>query len=286
MRKLLRSASSGLLGLITALAVGMGASTLLALPAGAADGRDPNQPGAIDHEWSSETISLDWRGKERATVKEDSELLGPSVAVPGDRLTRTVTVRNAGPGDAELEVYFTDFDKRAYEDTENYELEHLVYLLWRVGQDPGSVRFSTAAEAGRYHADTIAVPKGASTEVTIGWELPPETEGGQSGLGQSMELDFGMELVMRGRYADDPTAPPEPLDDDDDDPTPVPTTPADAGQTPAAPAGNGPEASSRGDLPFTGTNAAEILFGAALLTLVGWLMAAKRRRERDDEQVD
>ncbi|MET0433882.1 MAG: hypothetical protein ABW025_06905 [Cellulomonas sp.] len=206
-------------------------------------------PGAIAAEWDGPTVHLDWTGERYTTVEAD--FVGDRVASPGDRVERTLTLRNDGPEDAVLSVDLL-LDQEVPAGSPNPGLGEAVDLHWDVAGVEGSERFAVLHTERQPTIAEARVPQGGTVPVTVGFTMPAD-ETGQRGGGDSTVLHFRVLAQLQGETGVDPG--PEPVD-------------------PEEPAEPGPD----GGLAVTGSQ----LLGAVLLLLglllAGWLLRALNRR--------
>jgi hypothetical protein len=235
--------------------------------------------GAITAEWDGPTVHVDWTGERYTTVEAD--FVGDRVASPGDRVHRTLTLRNDGPEDAVLSVDLA-LGQDVPAGSPNPELGGAVDLFWDVAGVEGQERFAILHDAGRPTIAEARVAQGDTVPVTVGFTMPAE-ETGHRGGEAATTLHFRVLATMQGETGVDPGPGPSP----EPDPGPGGEVPA---PEPGEPDQAAPEAGGDGDLAVTGAH----LLGAVLvllgLLLIGWLLLAlARRRRRCDlcgERVD
>lgn len=208
--------------------------------------------GAVVGVWDGPTVHLDWSGQRYTTVEAD--FVGDRVASPGDRVERTLTLRNAGPEDAVLSVDLL-LDETVPAGSPNPGLGEAIDLHWDVAGVEGSEQFAVLHSAQQPTIAEVRVPEGGTVPVTVGFTMPA-SETGHRGGDDSTTLHFRVLAHLQGETGVDPApVPPEPVD-------------------PEEPAEPGPD----GGLAVTGSH----LLGAVLLLLglllAGWLLLALNRR--------
>ncbi|MBN9106780.1 MAG: hypothetical protein J0I14_17455 [Propionibacteriaceae bacterium] len=123
-------------------------------------------------------IALDRQSRPTAT----ESFVGTPVAVPGDVVGRTLTVRNTGPGASVLAVAITDvtISQDAASDTFYHDLQ----LRWTTAAGTGQASFASLVGS---HRPVVEVPvaAGQSTQVTIEYVFPLNaTSGNRSRVGE------------------------------------------------------------------------------------------------------
>lgn len=210
--------------------------------------------GAVVGVWDGPTVHLDWSGQRYTTVEAD--FVGDRVASPGDRVERTLTLRNAGPEDAVLSVDLL-LDETAPAGSPNPGLGQAIDLHWDVAGVEGSEQFAVLHSEKQPTIAQVRVLEGGTVPVTVGFTMPA-TETGQRGGDDSTTLHFRVLAHLQGETGVVPG------------PVPPETEPVD----PEEPAEPGPD----GGLAVTGSQ----LLGAVLLLLglllAGWLLLALNRR--------
>ncbi|WP_158370133.1 hypothetical protein [Cellulosimicrobium cellulans] len=205
--------------------------------------------GAVVGEWDGPTVHLDWSGQRYTTVEAD--FVGDRVASPGDRVERTLTLRNAGPEDAVLSVDLL-LDETVPAGSPNPGLGEAIDLHWDVAGVEGSEQFAVLHSEKQPTIAEVRVPEGGTVPVTVGFTMPA-SETGHRGGDDSTTLHFRVLAHLQGETGVDPApVPPEPVDPEEP----------------------GPD----GGLAVTGSH----LLGAVLLLLglllAGWLLLALNRR--------
>jgi LPXTG-motif cell wall-anchored protein len=259
MRQIQRSAAGAFLVLTTAAALSLTAVAAAGLSS--APKVEPSQTVVdtyLAHEWTGETIELDWTGQTRAAQRSVDEFHGSFTTVPGDRAVRELTVRNAAPTEGELTMEFLG------RGTGEVVQDSPVDLIWSVENQGGAVPLAAVSASGEAKAFTRSLAPGESVKVTLGWEYAGDEEAVPAPTEASEALDFGLRLTLRGESPDP-------------DPTPVPDPTDGSGNT----VNHGADR-----LPFTGTTAGLVTLLAGTAGLTGLILLLwRRRRDRDrDEQ--
>ena len=258
------------------LAIGALALLLTAAPASAAS-------ASLDVSWSGPTLSLAADGSTRASA--ESSFVGVPATVPGDRVLRSVAVRNDGATGGTLRAWVTEvelLDPPAGRDDTFYDD---LRLDWQTVSQSGGASFAALADAGDTLIAETHLAQGATTRLQVGYEFPlTATSGNRSAVGARQSS-----FVVRVQIHGDTTTPgPTPTA------SPMPGAPGgpSAPDEPSSPGGSGggagggvaaaPAAGSAGGaLAITGLD----LLSGALLAVVGiglgslLLGAARRRRE-------
>lgn len=174
--------------------------------AGAAHGSpaDPAQPagapgavldGAIQAHWDGPTTHLDWRGGTYVTA--EASFVGDRVASPGDRVQRTLRIGNAGPADAVMTVGLV-LDRTTPETVTAGDLSEAIDLFWDVAGVDGQERFSTLLAADQQPVvSQVAVPRGATVPVTVGFAMPAEVTG-YADAASSGVVEFQVVVRLQG----------------------------------------------------------------------------------------
>lgn len=150
---------------------------------------------AIVAEWDGPTVHVDWTGRTYRTVEAD--FVGDRVAVPGDRVSRTLTLRNDGPSDAVLTVALA-VGQDLPAGTANPDLAQAVELFWDVAGVTGAERFATLLDRTTPTVAEVAVPRGGTARITLGFELPADTTAHLNAATDSTALTFRVEARMQG----------------------------------------------------------------------------------------
>ncbi|MDQ1130272.1 hypothetical protein [Microbacterium sp. SORGH_AS_0888] len=150
----------------------------------------------VTAEWDGPAINLDWNGLEYA--RAEAGFVGDRVAVPGDRVSRTLEVVNAGPGSGEMLVTL-GLRERVPAAANNPQFGDDVILFWEVNGVSGRGRFSDLAQAGRLEIGQAAMAQGATARVLIGFEMPRDVESSRSLGAESTALElFGVTVDIHG----------------------------------------------------------------------------------------
>lgn len=163
---------------------------------------------------SSKAIQLSWDGSGYSDTTTET-FVGFPVAVPGDITERTLQVRNEGPTDGTLHVSITNVDLL---DPDAEDLHH------NPNHTPpdDSGRYADAGDQGDFYADLlidwnggrssikdldaagdtqileITLPRGETTPVTIGYELPSDSTSGNKANVDPRLGKFDVELSLGG----------------------------------------------------------------------------------------
>src|SRR5690606_4627291 len=103
-------------------------------------------------EWTGPTLNLAWDGSTYETVTRS--FVGRPVTVPGDRVQRTLAVRNSGPSDGVLRAWVTAVDLRDPEGpgapgpSDGDEFYEDLRLLWSTASGSGSASFRELERTG------------------------------------------------------------------------------------------------------------------------------------------
>jgi LPXTG-motif cell wall-anchored protein len=255
-----------LIAVLTATAVVLGGLAVLAF---AAEGDEDDTPtNAITTEWKTGHVVMDWQGNASEVARDEESFASSLVAVPGDRVQRTVTITNDGPSEGVLGVNLLDLGLTVPEGSTNTDLETSIDLYWALGDGQAdSVRFA-AARAGsvsflgadqathtRFPLSQVNVAQGESIDLTVGWEFPEGEVAGRRGDAESVALSFDVQLVLRAGSIDDGGGTTPPVSPD---PTPPSQEPTDLGDSPSPPSVDpDPDPSGSGSatgVPPTGTD--------------------------------
>jgi len=133
--------------------------------------------------------------------------LGPSVIVPGDRLERTLLVRNDGPSQAWATVRITHPTHSAA----IHELESLVHLTWQVNGVSHDMTWQELLESDDAAVATqFPVGQGDKFAVKAGLYFPIEATGGNQTGNASHTLSFVVEISLSEYGPGDPPPPTPP----------------------------------------------------------------------------
>ncbi|QAY63585.1 hypothetical protein ET495_10370 [Xylanimonas allomyrinae] len=198
--------------------------------------------GAIHASWDGPAVRLDWQGRTGEAAAQ-ATFVGDRVMVPGDRVTRTLVVTNAGSADGLLSV---DLVLRALT-TEGTDraLERAVRLEWDVAGVAGGEQFGTLRDGPDTDVAEVHVAKGQSVPVRVGFAVAPDAAPLGSGQG-SGRVEFDVVVALH------------------DD-----TSPATAGGAGA------------GLLPRTGGRGVQAAVIAVALACLGRVLLASTRRRCD-----
>jgi hypothetical protein len=209
---------------------------------------------------------LNWRGATYTTAS--GTFFGDPVAIPGDLSQRTLNVRNDGPCGGILTVEIDNAVTIVPEGAVNREAEDLVVMRWDVAGTRGGEVFSGIVARQPVTLATIPLAQGETAPVTLGYEFPFEATTGKSLGMPSIELTFGVTLVLRGD--DCPSLNPD-----------VRGTEIAASTSPRGPARGG-EDDARGRHADTGSRIAGVALPVAAILLVTGAFLAAARRRRDE----
>jgi hypothetical protein len=253
--------------------------------------------------WDGPVLAVDWRGATQ-TLPSGS-FVGERVAVPGDKVFRTIQIRNQGPSDATLSV---SIDRPTAVGDGGPAFADTVILGWSVGSASGNVHYSQIAGQQDFALGSAPVGRCETIPITVGYEIPlDEVRGSASQIG-SASLRFGVSVTMRGEPdasstglpgcppVDGPT-PTQPTGDSagDLESTSDAREPADRGKTAgkgkttgAGGSGIAGAAGQRppwGSMPHTGATLIAPV-GAALGILGGLILVWRRRKAESDPDAD
>jgi len=200
--------------LATLLASGILLGTaLLGLPSANADS------GYISLAWGDNPTNLDWQPGSASHAM--GSFTSDAVVVPGDRVQRTLLVRNDGPSAAIATVQFHDVGIDIPEGAANQNLPNLVYLFLSLdGNQTINPTWQQAANGVGDPAELkLRVAKGDVFAVTAGYNFPVHETGGRNAGAPSTQLSFGVMITLT---EDTSTTPPD---------TPPPQKPGSPAQT-------------------------------------------------------
>jgi hypothetical protein len=266
---MLQRAAATLLGLAT-----VGALGLTAAAAGEGGATPQASVGDVDsfmeYHWNGEPVAIDWAGRDYHPDRAEDEFLGSFVAAPGDRVTRTLVVRNAGPETGELVVdFFAALGDPARAVTSP------ILVLWSVADEAGTARLGDVIAAGTLTAEVTQLAQDEAIEITLGWTYPAD-ETLAFDPDQAEPLSFGVRLTLSGEMViEEPEGP--------TDGSEYPGPPVQAPESSAS-GGAGGDTGSAGNLPFTGTDAGLVALIADGLIVIGWVVLFARRRRRQEEE--
>ncbi|MDR1118716.1 MAG: hypothetical protein LBL01_05415, partial [Bifidobacteriaceae bacterium] len=235
----------------------------------------------------------DWTGATRQAERAADEFLGSFIASPGDRVTRTLTVRNNAPGDGRLTMEFLDAVAGSGVG------ESPIDLIWSAGDEAGSVPVEMVDSGLDYEAFDLVLPRGATVKLTLGWEFADSEEVVEAPAEMSVPVSFGVRLTLRedldgsvgdggkdGKADDEDLLAPLPSPPATPEPSPDPSTDQSSGPSPSPSRtedGTGGGNTRAGQLPFTGTRAGLITWIAGSLAATGLILLVARRRRREEE---
>lgn len=237
---------------------------------------------AVAADWDGPTLHLDWTGAGYTTA--EATFVGDRVVAPGDRVQRTLRVRNDGPEAAVLTVSML-LDPQVPAEALNPRLAEAVHLFWDVAGETGSATYAALAGGGDQDAVVAqaAVPRGGTARVAVGFTVPPETTEHRGRGRDSTVLAFTVRARMQGE-----TAPAAEERDADAPAGPGAAGPAGEPAGPAAATGRADRPASPGVSWLPRTGAAPLAAAGAALVLVGagcWLLAARRPDGSEEDQV-
>jgi len=221
----------------------------------AALAEEPSPSPALSVSWDGPTVGLAWDGT-AYTVLTDS-FVGDSIAVPGDEVARTLTVRNDGPDPGVLRAYLVDLTASGADSPTPFE--DAVHLFWDTAEGGSSGSFALLRSAGDVLIGTVALDRGASTTVKVGYAYPGDSASGSRTEQGATTLAFRVRLVMTQAV-------------------PTSARPSSSGPaaSPAHPVGS--TVGTGGGLASTGLGA--IALAALVLALLAGGVAALRARNR------
>ena len=221
------------------------------------------------------TLSLAWDGSTQASAEQS--FVGLPVAVPGDRARRAVTVRNDGPTGGTLRAWVTQVELLDAEPGSGDGFYDDLRLDWSTASQSDGASLRALDVAGDTLIAQAHLPRGASTRVEVGYELPVATTSGNGAAVGERAASF----VVRFQISGD-TAPPRPTSTPAPGPTAVPSVPAGpeggAGVPSSAVGGSG---AGGGALALTGVDALRAALVAVVGIGVGSLLLGVARRRRD-----
>lgn len=153
--------------------VGAGAAQAATDARGTAPAASFGGSGTIPAEWDGPAVNLDWQGHEYA--RAELGFVGDRIAVPGDRVQRSLEVVNAGPGAAGMTVTL-GLRQDIPDAARNAELGSGVILFWEVNGIAGRGTFAELARSTRIELGQSALGRGESAHIALGFEIPREVE--------------------------------------------------------------------------------------------------------------
>ncbi|MDR2897071.1 MAG: hypothetical protein LBV30_10580 [Propionibacteriaceae bacterium] len=158
-----------------------------------------NSHGPLKIEWDGPAIDLG--SCEGCLGQAEGSLVGNPVAVPGDRIERGVTVRNTGPGDAQVLVQMVDVTASGPIAVAN-DLADSIHLFWLVnGQSldqTAAALISARGGSGVSASTSFLLSKGTSFALTAGFYMPSETTTGLAGNELGAALTFNIRVTLQG----------------------------------------------------------------------------------------
>ncbi|MCL2316132.1 MAG: hypothetical protein FWC46_03465 [Actinomycetia bacterium] len=196
--------------LIRRLATAAGALLLAVAPAPAlaADAWADGTAGPLTLVWDGPATSLDWRGRE-APIAAEGTFVGDHILVPGDRITRTATVTNSGPGAGIATVSILDVVAAGpAAEAGPGRLADLIELTWSVDGVPGSTTWAGAASAPVAFSTKVDLARGASFPLTVGVVFPASaTDGKNPGGTADLVLTYRIRVDLQEDTRTGPGAP-------------------------------------------------------------------------------
>lgn len=169
---------------------------------GQSAGRTTTSEGAVGHrgtipaQWEGPAVNLDWQGREYA--RAELGFIGDRVAVPGDRVHRTLDVTNAGPGPAAMTVTLR-LRQIIPAEALNADFGSDVTLFWEVNGVTGSGRFADLARASEIQLGQSALGRGQSAQIMLGFEMDRDVATSRALGVQSTTLELiDVSVEMRG----------------------------------------------------------------------------------------
>ncbi|GAB2470814.1 hypothetical protein [Xylanimonas ulmi] len=168
--------------------------------AGSRPGADAQAATAdvIEAAWAGPAVGLDWRGNARP-IATRATFVGDRVAVPGDLVTRTLTVRNAGPADGVMRVDVVPRAAVGPRD-DGAALERNVRLMWDVGQVAGGEVMDTLLRRAETEVAAVRVARDATVPVTVGFTMPFEST--EQDVARLQRLEFDVVVTIEGASDD------------------------------------------------------------------------------------
>lgn len=149
----------------------------------------------VQAEWDGPAVHLDWTGAEYA--RAETTFIGDRKASPGDRVTRTLNVINAGPGEGVAAVTL-DVTELIPEGALNPDLAKDVTLFWDIAGVTGEETFEALKAGDRVSVAEVAVQQGATVPVTFGFAMDAAVETSNSSGAPSTELSFDVGVNLTG----------------------------------------------------------------------------------------
>lgn len=168
-----------------------------------APGAEALPAAVIAAEWDGPAVNLDWNGTEYA--RAETTFIGERRAAPGDRVVRTLNVRNAGPSAGVAAVTF-DLSEVIPEGALNPNLANDVTLFWDIAGVTGEDTFAALNQNSRVSVAEVAVEQGATVPVTVGFAMDAGVDTSNAAGADSTVLSFDVGVNLTGE-----TAPPAPV---------------------------------------------------------------------------
>lgn len=149
----------------------------------------------VQAEWDGPAVHLDWTGAEYA--RAETTFIGERKASPGDRVTRTLNVVNAGPGEGVAAVTL-DVTELVPEGALNPELAKDVTLFWDIAGVTGEETFEALKAGDRVTVAEVAVQQGATVPVAFGFAMDAAVETSNASGAPSTELSFDVGVNLTG----------------------------------------------------------------------------------------
>ena len=152
--------------------------------------------------WDGPTVQLDWRGKTYAST--EASFVGDRVASPGDRVVRTLDVKNAGPSAAVMSVAL-EVDQRVPASAVNDDLAQHIILFWNVDGVHGESSYAALLRGGseaRHLVAELRVARAGVTPVQVGFRMDRAVTAGRRLGHPSTVLPFNVIVRMHGNTPD------------------------------------------------------------------------------------
>lgn len=152
--------------------------------------------GTIPAQWEGPAVNLDWQGREYA--RAELGFIGDRIAVPGDRVQRTLEVVNGGPGPGAMTVTLA-LRREVPPDARNPEFGSDVTLFWEVNGVTGRGTFADLARNDRIELGQSALTRGESARIMLGFEMAHGVESSRALGAASTSLQLiDVTVDMRG----------------------------------------------------------------------------------------
>ena len=177
-------------------------ASLLGSPLAAAD------DGYISLAWGDDPTNLVWQP---GTAAHGMGSFAPGgIVVPGDRVQRTLMVRNDGPSGAVAYVQFHDVTSSVPDNAPNMNLGDLIYLTLGIN-NTAPVSHTWQQVMDDPLELTLKVAQGDVFAVTAGYYFPITATGGNSAGGPSAQLSFGVMITLVEDTSTPPIVDPPPV---------------------------------------------------------------------------